>query len=141
MNMFKRLLVAADGSENSIRAAKEAAKLAQLSEDTEVEMVYVLELATLKSDVLQSRDIDTLEAERRKRLLPVEEVFSKMDIPYKLTVLNGDPGTEIAEYANKSSCDMVIIGSRGLNAIQEMVLGSVSHKVAKRVKAPVLIVK
>jgi nucleotide-binding universal stress UspA family protein len=35
----------------------------------------------------------------------------------------------------------VVIGSRGLNSFQEMVLGSVSQKVAKRVNAPVMIVK
>jgi len=33
------------------------------------------------------------------------------------------------------------VGSRGLNSLQEMVLGSVSHKIAKRVQCPVLIVK
>lgn len=139
--MLKRLLVAADGSENSIRAAKEAARLAQLSEGTEVEIIYVMDFSKSKSEVLQSQNLETLEAERRKRLIPVEEVFTKANIPNKLTMLNGDPGPAIVEYANKSSCDMVIVGSRGLNALQEMVLGSVSHKVAKRVKAPVLIVK
>ncbi|RCK13159.1 universal stress protein [Bacillus licheniformis] len=47
----------------------------------------------------------------------------------------------IVSYANHHDVDIVIIGSRGLNTLQEMVLGSVSHKVAKRVKCPVLIVK
>lgn len=139
--MLKRLLVAADGSENSIRAAKEAARLGQLSEGAEVEIIYVMDFSKSKSEVLQSQNLETLEAERRKRLIPVEEVFAKASIPHKLTMLNGDPGPAIVEYANKSSCDMVIVGSRGLNALQEMVLGSVSHKVAKRVKALVLIVK
>ncbi|WP_445265744.1 universal stress protein [Solibacillus sp. FSL R5-0449] len=35
----------------------------------------------------------------------------------------------------------VLVGSRGLNLLQEMVLGSVSHKVMKRVHCPALIVK
>ncbi|WP_256592904.1 universal stress protein [Pseudomonas sp. 2822-17] len=43
--------------------------------------------------------------------------------------------------ANNGEYDIVIIGSRGLNPFQEMVLGSVSHKIAKRVECPVLIVK
>ncbi|HBZ09818.1 MAG TPA: universal stress protein [Bacillus bacterium] len=139
--MYKRLLVAADGSENSIRAAKEAAKLARLAEGTVVEIIYVVDYSKSKSEVLQSRDGAVLEADRRKQLVPVEDVFVKEDIPYKLTMLHGDPGPAIVEYANKSTCDMVIVGSRGLNALQEMVLGSVSHKVAKRVESPVLIVK
>lgn len=139
--MYKRLLVAADGSKNSIRAAEEAAKLAKLTDGASVEIIYVVDYSKSKSEVLQSQDGELLEAERRKQLIPVEDVFVKREIPYKLTMLHGDPGPAIVEYANKSTSDMVIVGSRGLNALQEMVLGSVSHKVAKRVDSPVLIVK
>lgn len=139
--MYNRLLVAADGSENSIRAAQEAAKLARLSSETVVEIIYVVDYSKSKGEVLHSRDGESLEAGRRKQLIPVEDIFIKDGISYKLTVLHGDPGPAIVQYANKSSCDMVIIGSRGLNKFQEMVLGSVSHKVAKRVDCPVLIVK
>nr|WP_259337888.1 universal stress protein [Staphylococcus devriesei] len=35
----------------------------------------------------------------------------------------------------------IILGTRGLNSLQEMVLGSVSHKLAKRAQIPVIIVK
>lgn len=35
----------------------------------------------------------------------------------------------------------IILGTRGLNSFQKMVLGSVSHKVAKRSQIPVIIVK
>lgn len=139
--MFKRLLLAADGSEYSIRAAEEALKIATLSEDTVVEILYVIDFSKSKSEVLQSRDIETLELERRKKLLPIEEIFKQENVTSTFTMLHGDPGPAIVKYANKSSCDMVIIGSRGLNKFQEFVLGSVSHKVAKRVNCPVLIVK
>ncbi|GIN98760.1 universal stress protein [Siminovitchia terrae] len=139
--MYKRLLVAADGSKNSIRAAEEAAKLARLAEGAVVELIYVMDYSKSKGEVLQSRDGEMLEAERRKKLVPVEDVFVKSEVPYKVTILNGDPGPAIVEYVNKSTCDMLVIGSRGLNTLQEMVLGSVSHKVAKRVESPVLIVK
>lgn len=63
------------------------------------------------------------------------------NIEYKLEILHGYPGPTIIEYANKEKVDMVVIGSRGLNSLQEMVLGSVSHKVMKRVNCPALIVK
>ena len=62
-------------------------------------------------------------------------------LSYKLKLLHGDPGPAIVDYANKENFDLVVIGSRGLNSLQEMVLGSVSHKVVKRVNCPVLIVK
>jgi nucleotide-binding universal stress UspA family protein len=62
-------------------------------------------------------------------------------VNYELKVLHGLPGPTIVDYANKNQIDIVIIGSRGLNTLQEFVLGSVSHKVAKRANCPVLIVK
>jgi SulP family sulfate permease len=52
-----------------------------------------------------------------------------------------EPGPTIVKYVNENNFDVVVMGSRGLNAIQEFVLGSVSHKVAKRANCPVLIVK
>lgn len=74
------------------------------------------------------------------RLL-IENKLKQAAVPYQMTMQHGDPGPAIVSYANHHDVDIVIIGSRGLNTLQEMVLGSVSHKVAKRVKCPVLIVK
>ena len=59
---------------------------------------------------------------------------------YKHILLASD-GSEIVKYANEQKVDIVVIGSRGLNALQEMVLGSISHKVMKRVNCSALIVK
>lgn len=39
-----------------------------------------------------------------------------------------EPGPAIVEYVNKNGFDLVVIGSRGLNALQEFVLGIVSHR-------------
>ncbi|WP_236712759.1 universal stress protein [Peribacillus muralis] len=48
------------------------------------------------------------------------------NISYRIKMLYGKPGPSIVDYANKEKSDLVIIGSRGLNSFQEMVLGSVS---------------
>ena len=58
-----------------------------------------------------------------------------------LWLKQGDPGTTIVSFANRGGFDLVVIGSRGLNSFQEMVIGSVSQKVAKKVISPVMIVK
>ncbi len=63
------------------------------------------------------------------------------NISYTTTILKGLPGPEIIRYANESKVELVVIGSRGLNPLQKMVLGSVSHKVMKSVYCPTLIVK
>lgn len=138
--MYKKILLAADGSDHSIRAAKEAIKVAG-GEDAQITIVYVADHANAKNEVLHSGSSVELDLQRRKKLQPVEEAIATAKIKYRVEILHGTPGPTIVEFANKEEFDILIIGSRGLNSLQEMVLGSVSHKVVKRANCPVLIVK
>lgn len=137
--MYQHILLAVDGSENAVRAAKEAVKIA--SNDSLIEMVYVADFDKAKTEVLHAASSESLLLERKRKVAPIEEVLRAADKQFKLTILHGTPGPEIVKYANKNKVDIVVIGSRGLNGLQEMVLGSVSHKVMKRVQCPALIVK
>ncbi len=139
--MFRQILLASDGSEHAIRAAEKARGIAEKNEDAKVTVVYVIDGATSKSDVLSEGSKEAIEAKRKLRLQHTEEILQNSQIAYEVKVLKGEPGPTIVQFANANPYDLVVIGSRGLNAFQEMVLGSVSHKVAKRVQCPVMIVK
>lgn len=137
--MYQHILLAVDGSENAVHAAKEAVKIA--SEASFIEMVYVADFEKAKTEVLHAKSSESLMLERKRKVAPIEEVLRSAGKQFNLTILHGTPGPEIVKYANEKKVDLVIIGSRGLNSLQEMVLGSVSHKVMKRVQCPALIVK
>ena len=139
--MYKQILLAADGSENAVRATKEAIKIASFHKDSIIDVVYVVDFEKTKVEVLHSSSSEALNLERRKKLSKIEHLLRESNISYKVIILHGTPGLEIVKYANEQQVDLVVIGSRGLNSLQEMVLGSVSHKVAKRANSPVLIVK
>lgn len=139
--MFKRILLAVDGSAHSERATNEAVKIASLADDCVVEIVLVADHSEAKTEILHAQGKEALDLKRRQKLSVNEEQLIKKQINYDVSILHGDPGPTIVDHANKGDFDMAIIGSRGLNSLQEMVLGSVSHKVAKRVDCPVLIVK
>ncbi|SDP24058.1 universal stress protein [Halobacillus sp. SY10] len=139
--MYQKILVAADGSEHSIRTAERAAELVNLQEDGEITIVYVIDGEQSKSDVLSEGDQGMVEQRRQQRLKPIEEILQEKNASYQINIQHGEPGPTIVKYANENNFDLVVIGSRGLNTLQEMVLGSVSHKVAKRAKCPVMIVK
>jgi nucleotide-binding universal stress UspA family protein len=53
----------------------------------------------------------------------------------------GRPAEEIAELAEELGVGLVIIGSRGLNAVKRLVVGSVSEGVASLAPCPVLVVR
>ncbi|WP_313019784.1 universal stress protein, partial [Macrococcoides bohemicum] len=54
---------------------------------------------------------------------------------------HGVPKDKVIQIGNTHEYDLIVIGTRGLNAFQEMVMGSVSHKVVKEVHIPVMVVK
>ncbi|MGM7719266.1 universal stress protein [Metabacillus sp. Hm71] len=139
--MFKNILLATDGSEHAFRAAIKAAEVAKLSDDANITIIYVVDGSTSKSDVLSDGSKEAVYERRLRKIRPTEEILKQKQINYTVEILKGEPGPEIVRYANKQHFDIVVIGSRGLNKLQEMVLGSVSHKVAKRVECPVMIVK
>lgn len=139
--MFSRILLASDGSAHALRATKNAAQLALAYNNAVVTILYSIDGSTSKSEVIKEESREALLQKRRKRLKATEDVLKKSEVPYKVRIIKGDPGPTIVKYANENEFDVVVIGSRGLNGLQEMVLGSVSHKVAKRAQCPVLIVK
>jgi nucleotide-binding universal stress UspA family protein len=139
--MYNRILLAADGSEHSKRAAEHAIMLTNGKLDTKIEIVYVVDHNKVKSDVLENWNAPDIGDKRRLRLKEIEQIMRKSGVSYDITFLHGEPGPTIVNYANKNQFDLVIIGSRGLNVLQDFVLGSVSHKVAKRANCPVLIIK
>ncbi|KLV28880.1 universal stress protein [Priestia megaterium] len=135
--MYKKILLAVDGSEHSKRAAKHAIKVALLIPEAKVEIISVIDLSKVKTEVLHGE----LKQKRQQALEELKSCFEKEQVTYELKIERGEPGPTIVSYANKNGFDLVVIGSRGLNSLQEMVLGSVSHKVAKRVHCPVMIIK
>ena len=139
--MYQHILLAADGSDNSVRAANEAIKLAKCSPTSIIEVVVVTDFDKSKQDILHAQSSESLLLERKRKISNVEQLLKRELVPYKVTFLKGAPGPEIIRYANEQQADLLVIGSRGLNGLQEMVLGSVSHKVMKRVQCPALIVK
>lgn len=138
--MFKRILLAVDGSENSIRSTHHAIALAE-NFNGAIDVLYVVDGNKAKEDVLHATNKFEIEKKRKEKLNPIRELLKQSVAEFNTHVLHGEPGPEIVAFANEKGFDCVVIGSRGLNNLQSFILGSVSHKVAKRADCPVLIVK
>lgn len=139
--MYQHIVLAADGSENAVRACHEAIKIARLVEKSKIDVVYVASIAKVRDEMLRASSPESLEFTRRQKLANIEQLLKEHNVQYVVTILKGEPGPEIVRYVNERQPDLIVIGSRGLNSLQEMVLGSVSHKVMKCVNCPALIVK
>jgi len=140
-----KILLPVDGSENSLRAARYVLNMAQKHPSLEITL---LTAACDFNDVYFTEAyVDTQDANRRcldaakKDLARVKKLFDEAGVPVETEILAGDPGNIIVSYAQEKGVDKVVMGSRGLNPLMGMVLGSVAYKVLHGVKVPVTIIK
>ncbi|EWH01541.1 hypothetical protein Q427_13415 [Halomonas sp. BC04] len=55
-------------------------------------------------------------------------------------MLDGDPRRAIVKEAMREQADLIVIGKRGRNRIQEFLLGSTAEAIARDAHCPVLMV-
>jgi nucleotide-binding universal stress UspA family protein len=68
---------------------------------------------------------------------PSKKVFKMSECSWR----RDDAAKRIMEIANERECGLLLMGSRGTGGLKELLLGSVSHKIANHSDRPVLIVK
>ena len=137
--MYKHILVPVDGSDNSLRAMKDAIKVA--SAESQIEILHVSPTGHIASEILKAGTLDEYNEQNRQNFAREEAAVKSSGIAYKVTIEYGEAGKTIAKYANDNNVDLVVIGCRGLTALQEMVFGSVSTYVMKHVHCSCLLVK
>ena len=137
---MKKVFLAADGSAHSKRALERAIQLAKAA-NASIDVVHVISAKESKEAAIQSTGKLDLETKRQQMLRPLFDLLEAEGMVYEYIELRGEPDVELVKYANHEPYEYVVVGSRGLNTFQEFVLGSVSHKLAKRALAPVIIVK
>ena len=101
--MYKNILIAADGSENSLRATQQAADIASLLVDAKVELVSVIAI-----DVYSDMVYDPIEAHgeaQREILEGASAILSDAGINHEIVLLHGRPADEIIRYAEESGAD------------------------------------
>lgn len=83
----------------------------------------------------------TMSQNTEANLSKVVNELAKIGIKATPLLETGHPAEKILEAAETMRADLIILGSRGLHAVERFFLGSISSKVATYAKCDVLIVK
>lgn len=138
---LKKVMVAVDGSEHSMRAAEYAADLARLG-GAHIILVYCRRrLSPILGEPYFQQALETLMEQSTRLMEPFVKTLQEKGIPFTDTVLEGSPGSMIPEAARIEGCDMIVMGSRGLSNLEGLFLGSVTHRVLQSASCPVLVVR
>jgi nucleotide-binding universal stress UspA family protein len=136
--MFKKILVAQDGSHGSERVMPLALELAR-SNSAELVLAHVDEQTIGKGGgSLNATDVD-LQALLTKR---AEELSSEgVETSFEVrSVILGGPAHALAAIADEVGADLIIAGTRGHSLVGGLVLGSVAQRLLQVAHQPVLIV-
>jgi nucleotide-binding universal stress UspA family protein len=161
MRKFSKILVAIDGSEQSMNASYYAIGIANRKGD-EVGRVQLIGLTVLDLTKLSSSFFATasgyygakeLEEKRKEaqqwldkveKLASNEENNNDNNVKFKSEIIE-DPvsrvGSAIVDYAERENVDLIVIGTRGRTGFKKILLGSVASDVVTYAHCPVLIVK
>ncbi len=139
--MFKNILLALDGSEHAMRAAKVAGDLArQHGSDMIVVVCYDPIPAYLGEPNLQHALNERLEQTARI-LAPALAIIGEVPGEIKKETLEGPPAEAILSVIEVRECDLVVMGTRGLSRLAGLLMGSQSQKVVMHASCPVLLVR
>jgi nucleotide-binding universal stress UspA family protein len=141
-----KILVATDGSSNSLNAVKYAAKLlGQLAPGQHsITLVSVHDDAGLRharSVVGKDAVADYLRELCEKDLKPAQDLLDAAGVKHDMEMRTGHIAQEICACAKAGGFDLIVLGSKGRSAMADMLLGSVAHRVLALAEQPVLLVK
>ena len=132
-----KIVVGFDGSDPAKRALERVADRAGSGDGI---VVVAAAESHARTGIETGSHLDPSEIEQRRGdLAEAKRFFSERGIEAELIEAQGDPGAVIVEAAKDA--DLIVVGSRGLNPVQRILLGSVSSKVVHRAACDVLVVR
>jgi nucleotide-binding universal stress UspA family protein len=139
--LFERILVAVDGSDHALHAARAAARLARsVGGALKLLTVYHGPSSALGEPNYSAALTDALE-DAERILGQARDAVREAGGPEPETDrLDGHPADVIIATARDGNYDLIVIGTRGRGRLSAALLGSVSTAVAARAGRPVLVI-
>lgn len=143
--MYQKILLCSDGSEGALRAARAAAELTKAL-NASLTLLHVFQLP-----VALASPVDTVSATvfspppkevQDEVVQRAAEILHAAGVPYADRRETGfSPAEVILRVAGEEGADLIVLGSRGMGAVQRFLLGSISDRVAHHASCAVLIVR
>ncbi len=135
-----RAIVAIDGSDYGVTAARTAIKLAQRCHFEDLAFVHVVSLKPGQLGTSEYPDRPDLPEEWPVFQEPLT-IARQAGAEVHCKVLYGNPAEELLHHARQNETDLIVLGSLGHTGIKEFLLGSVATRVVAHAPCSVLVVR
>jgi nucleotide-binding universal stress UspA family protein len=140
-----KVLIPVDGSDPSKHAIEVTARFAKHTSDLQAVLVNVRHGPHVQGDIppRDYQSIDQAEIRHQGRLLDNAATHARaLGIPtVSVLAASGNAASEIVLAAEQEGVDQIVMGTRGLNSLGGLLLGSVAQRVVHLARLPVVLVK
>ncbi len=139
--MYKKILVANDGSPGALRALSAALTLAK-RDGAALHMVTVEELPWFPASI---DEVDEEKAEANHRLAPLIETARAQaqaaGVAFETHLLPGHAVQTIVKLVNEQRFDLLVVGFMGHTRLYEQIIGSTTERLVRLAPCSILVVK
>jgi nucleotide-binding universal stress UspA family protein len=136
--MFKRIMCAVDFSADSLEAFRVAAEMAR-PHSASLHLLHVIEAQPVTPAGVEIRIIDEANAAMEKLVASAGPSLDGLALTTEVT--SGLASVEIVEHARQWKADLVVLGSKGITSLEEIIVGSTAENVLKEAPCSVLVVR
>jgi nucleotide-binding universal stress UspA family protein len=137
----KKILLAIDGSEHSTKVVDKAIEYARLL-NAGIILVYCHEKFPVNlGEPYRDNQIAAILRESENLIEPFMQRLQSENIPVEDRLMEEPAGKMIPEIARIERCDLIVIGSRGLSNLTNLIVGSVTSRVLQTAPCSVLVVR
>lgn len=141
--LYRNIVIATDGSENSMRAVYRGIEIAKLSGAT-VHVLHVVDTpSVISEDWTAGKEAirEMMMNSGKKVMSKVKKIIEESGMEVKEVLLEGYPANEIINFAENNNMDLIVMGTLGKTGFERLLMGSVAEKVVRYSKVPVLVVR
>ena len=143
--MTYKIFMPFDGSSCSLRALQHAVAMAQRISGSSLHIASAHEEPLIVGElaVYVPRDkMEKIQREHGEAVLERAEPIAKVSgVPYDTETLIGPVAQVLAERARTVGCDAIVMGTRGMTALGNVLMGSVASKLVHLSDLPLTLVK
>lgn len=138
--MYNKILVPTDGSDESEVAVEHAESLAE-KYDAEIHFLYVADVRTQNTGNIMPNLMSELEEAGEEATEKLADEANSRNLKTVTEVRKGVPHLELNDYTDENGIDLVVMGTHGRTGLDRVLLGSVTEKMVRKCKKPVMTVR
>jgi nucleotide-binding universal stress UspA family protein len=134
-----RVVVPVDFSDESFAAIDTALEL--VADAAHVSLIYVLPVIDPAEPGVIWTTVDDESRRHHAELALAERLTDSRYADIRREIAFGDPGHEIADFAQRERADLIVLPSHGRTGLKRLLIGSVAERVVRLAHCPVLVLR